>query len=71
MSALSSLDPELHQPRYIQEQGRRLREAAKKAHTSLTSQEYKQSAASATQSATNRDHMRAYLGSHLLTSDCQ
>ena len=69
MAAPSSLDPALNQPPYIQEQGRRLSEAVVKTHTRLTSQECNQSATNANEVGTNRDHMRAYLGSYLLTPD--
>ena len=69
LAAPNSLDPALNQPPYIQEQGRRLSEAAIQIHTRLMSRECNQSATNSNQVATNRDDMRAYLGSYLLTPD--
>ena len=69
LAAPNNLDPALNQPPYIQEQGRRLSEAATQIHTRLMSRECNQSATNANQVATNRDDMRTYLGSCLLTPD--
>ena len=61
-----SFDGALTHPPYIQELGRRLVEAAAKTRAVSTSQGSNHSAESA---LSNRDHMRAYLGSYLLTGD--
>lgn len=66
LEAPDHFDAALNQPPYMQEQGRRLVEAAAKTHSKVISQ----GASHADNSALlRRDHMRAYLGSYLLTGD--
>lgn len=66
LEAPNHVDAALNQPPYMQEQGRRLVEAAAKTHSKLLSEGPSHAVNSA---PSRRDHMRAYLGSYLLTGD--